>query len=328
MIQKLDHYGIRGITQLWSQDYLKNRKKIVKYNQIKSKEMVIKSGVPQGSILGPILFLLYINDIENCSKLISFILFANDANICYSNKCLKTLNNIIQTEIDKVAEWLNVNKLSLNTTKTKIILFRSPNKKPSQTIKININGKNIEQVKSTTFLGIIIDECLTWKDHIAKVAKKIIRAAGIIAKIRHFVNRNTLKLIYYALVYPYFIYGNLTWGNTYKSRIQKIMNIQKKIVRLMTFKSYLEHSEPIFKDLNILDIFKINDYLTALFMFRYYHLNNLPDFFKNYFVTNNQIHEHNTRNASKLHKCYKRTNYVKHTLSNKGVDVWNVRNKT
>jgi hypothetical protein len=192
--------------------------------------MVIKSGVPQGSILGPILFLLYINDIENCSKLISFILFADDTNIFYSgNKCLKTLSNIIQTEIDKVAEWLNVNKLSLNTTKTKIILFRSPNKKPSQTIKININGKNIEQVKSTTFLGIIIDECLTWKDHIAKVAKKIIRAAGIIAKIRHFVNRNTLKLIYYALVYPYLIYGNLTWGNTYKSRIQKIMNIQKKL---------------------------------------------------------------------------------------------------
>ncbi len=276
--------------------------------------MVIKSGVPQGSILGPILFLLYINDIENCSKLVSFILFADDTNIFYSNKCLKTLSNIIQTEIDKIAEWLNVNKLSLNTTKTKIILFRSPNKKPSQTIKININGKYIEQVKCTTFLGIIIDECLTWKDHIAKVAKKIIRAAGIIAKIRHFVNRNTLKLIYYALVYPYLIYGNLTWGNTYKSRIQKIMNIQKKIVRLMTFKSYVEHSEPIFKDLNILDIFKINDYLTALFMFRYHHLNNLPDFFKNYFVTNNQIHEHNTRNASKLHKCYKRTNYVKHTL--------------
>ena len=323
LIQKLDHNGIRGITQLWFQDYLRNRKQIVKFNQIKSKEMVMKSGVPQGSILGPILFLLYINDIENCSKLISFILFADDTNIFYSSKCLKTLSNIIQTEIDKVAEWLNVNKLSLNTTKTKVILLRSPNKKPSQIIKINICGKNIEQVKTATFLGIIIDECLTWKDHIAKVTKKIVRASGIIAKMRHFVNLNSLKLIYYALVYPYLIYGNLTWGNTYKSRIQKIMNIQKKIVRLMTFKSYLEHSEPIFKDLNILDIFKINDYLTALFMFRYHHLNNLPDFFKNYFLINNQIHEHNTRNASKLHKCYKRTNYVKHTLSNKGVDVWN-----
>ena len=259
--------------------------------------MIIKSSVPQASILGPILFLLYINDIEHCSKLISFILFADDTNIFYSNKCLKTLNKIMQTEIDKVAEWLNANKLSLNTTKTKVILFRSSNKKPKKDIKININGNNIEQVRNTVFLGIVIGECLTWKDHIAKVANKLIRAAGIIAKIRYIVNRNTVKLIYYAS--------------------------QKKIVRLMAFKSYFDHSEPIFKDLNILNIFKINDYLTALFMFRYHHLNNLPEFFKDYFVTNNQIHQYNTRNASKLHKCYKRTNYVEHTLSNKGVDVWN-----
>jgi hypothetical protein len=103
-IQKLEHYGIRGITRQWFEDYLKNRKQIVKCNQVKSKAMIIKSGVPQGSILGPILFRLYINDIENCSKLISFILFADDTNIFYSNKCLKTLNKIMQTEIDKVAE--------------------------------------------------------------------------------------------------------------------------------------------------------------------------------------------------------------------------------
>ena len=91
-------------------------------------------------------------------------------------------------------------------------------------------------------------------------------------------------------MYPYLIYGNLIWGNTYKTRIQKILNIQKKIVRLITFKSYLEHTEPIFKELRILDIFKINDYLTALFMYRYYYLKNLPEAFENYFVTNNEIH--------------------------------------
>ncbi len=231
----------------------------------------------------------------------------------------------MQTEMNKVAEWLNVNKLSLNTNKTKFILFRSSNKKPKYNVKIAINDKNIEQVKSTNFLGIIIDECLTWNNHIAKVAKKIIRASGIISKMRHFVNRNGIKLIYYALVYPYLIYGNLIWGNTYKTRIQKIMNIQKKIVRMMTFKLYMEHTEPIFKELNILDIFKINDYLTAMFMFRYHHLKNLPEEFDNlFFVSNNQIHQHNTRNASKLYKQYKRTNYAKHTLSNKGVDVWNL----
>jgi hypothetical protein len=104
--------------------------------------MVLKTGVPQGSIIGPILFLVYINDIEHSSKLLSFILFADDTNIFYSNSCLKSLNTIIQVEINKVAEWLNVDKLSVNIKKTK--------------------AKKVQ-----TFLGIIIDECLTWKDHIA-----------------------------------------------------------------------------------------------------------------------------------------------------------------
>ena len=133
----------------------------------------------------------------------------------------------------------------------------------------------------------------------------------------------SLIVVYYALVYPYLIYGNLIWGNTYKSRVQKLLNVQKKIIRLMTFKSYLEHTEPIFKELGFLNIFQINDSLTAMFMFRYYHLKNLPEIFENYFVTNNQIHQHNTRNASKLHKATNRTNYVKYTLRNKGIDVWN-----
>ena len=91
----------------------------------------------------------------------------------------------------------------------------------------------------------------------------------------------------------------------------------------MTFKSYTEHSEPLFNKLNILSIKKINDFLTSLFMFRYHNLNNLPKYFTNYSVTNNKIHDHNTRNASKLHKSYSRTNYVKHSLCNNGVDIWN-----
>ena len=92
-----------------------NRKQIVKYNQVRSKEMTITSGVPQGSILGPLLFLLYSDDIQHCSKIVSLILFVDDTTISYSNSCLKTLNKIMQIEINKIADWLNINKLSINT---------------------------------------------------------------------------------------------------------------------------------------------------------------------------------------------------------------------
>ena len=210
--------------------------------------MTITSGVPQGSVLGPLLFLLYINDIQNCSNIISNILFADDTTIFYSHACLKTLNQTLQEEINKIAVWLNINKLSINTEKTKFIVFRSSRrKKQEHNITIYLNNKIIEQVKKITFLGIVVDECLTWNDHLEQISKKIIKSTAVIVRIRHFINLKALKLIYYALVYPYLIYGNLIWGNTYKKRTQKLVNIQKKIIRLMTFNSYFEHTEPIFK---------------------------------------------------------------------------------
>ena len=109
-----------------------------------------------------------------------------------------------------MTDWLNANMLSINTEKTKFILFRTKNKKPKDTINISINNNNIKQVKNTTFLGIVIDEFLTWCNHVDLITKKVVKCAAIISKIRHFTNLNSLKLIYYALVYPYLTYGNLT----------------------------------------------------------------------------------------------------------------------
>ena len=116
---------------------------------------------------------------------------------------------------------MNLNKLSINTSKTKLIIFKSPNKKKHE-LNLFVNNQSILQVRSTTFLGVIIDEYLTWKDHINTVTKKVIKSGGIIAKLRHYTNKNTLKLTYYALVYPYLIYGNLLSGNTYKKRIPNL----------------------------------------------------------------------------------------------------------
>jgi hypothetical protein len=129
----------------------------------------------------------------------------------------------------------------------------------------------------------------------------------MIAKLRHYTNKNTLKLIYYALVYPYLTYGNLVWGNTYPTRLQKLLKTQKKIVRrLMCFKSYTDHSEPLFFNLKIVNIYKINDHLCSLFMYRCINYNqNLPNLYNYYFIQNKELHNYNTRNSSKLHVRYK-----------------------
>ena len=145
-----------------------------------------------------------------------------------------------------------------------------------------------------------MDDELTWKNHISSILKSIMKSTGLIAKLRHYTNRNTLKLIYYALAYPYLTYGNLVWGNTYPTRLQKLMNVQKKIVRLICFKSYTDHSEPLFLDLKILNIYKINEYLGSIFMYRFNHCQNLPDFYSNYFKLNNELHSYNTRNSTKF----------------------------
>jgi retron-type reverse transcriptase len=149
LIKKLEHYGIRGIVNSWFENYLSNRKQIVKFEGTQSEEMKIKSGVPQGSILGPLLFLLYINDIQHCNQLVSIILFADDTSILCSDTSLKKLNETMQIEMDKITNWLNVNNLSVNTAKTKLILFRSTNKRQKQNITISMTNKNLKQVKST-----------------------------------------------------------------------------------------------------------------------------------------------------------------------------------
>ena len=295
----------------WFMNYLNRRTQIVKVKQHRSSEINVTTGVPQGSILGPLLFLLYINVIENCPDIISFVLYADDTNAFYSNSCLKTLSSTIQNELDKVVQWLNANKLSINASKTKIVIFKCKNK--SQDSQITIKNDIIKQVPSVKFLGVTLDQKLTWTNHINSVLKSITKSTGMIAKLRHYTNKNTLKLIYYALVYPYITYGNLVWGNTYPTRLQKLLKIQKKIVRLMCFKSYTDHSEPLFFNLKILNIYKINDHLCSLFMYRCINYNqNLPNLCNYYFIQNKELHNYNTRNSSKLHVRYKRTNYRVH----------------
>ena len=160
--------------------------------------MQIACGVPQGSILGPILFLLYINDIKNASKTLKFLLFADDTSTLLISKSIQELENVYNKELSHVINWLNANKLTLNVEKSNLVLFRST-KKTVETLNIKIKGEQIQEKDYTKYLGILIDNKLSWNCHIKHVNLKISKGIGILTKLRRYLSKGVLRTLFYAL---------------------------------------------------------------------------------------------------------------------------------
>ena len=203
LLGKLEHYGFRGVALEWFKNYLTNRKQMVNYKSVNSDTLVVSCGVPQGSVLGPLLFLIYVNGISQTSSLLSFLLFADDTNLFFSHKDIKILGKTVNQELCKVANWLACNKFSLNVKKTHFMIFKAKNKKMNLELNIKIGNEIIERVHNTNFLDLIIDDDLSWKHHIIKVTSKISKLCGIMVRARHNLPIRTLRTVYNALVYPY-----------------------------------------------------------------------------------------------------------------------------
>ena len=322
LLKKLEHYGIRGVPLKWFESYLTNRKQFVQYYNAKSKLHQINCGVPQGSILGPLLFLLYINDICSSSDKLSFTLFADDTNLFYKSKTLDDLTNITNSELTKISLWLKTNKLSLNVKKTNYILFTNRKKIPYDLTNIKIDNNEIIRVNETKFLGIIIDSHLKWKPQIRYVASKISKNIGIISKLQYFLPKHTLKTLYFTLIYPYLHYGNIIWASNYHNNLRRLNLLQKKVLRIITKSGYLSHTENLFKEQKILTIQKINSLETAILMYKF-NCNQLPESFDTIFNLNKNIHCHNTRQSSNYHIPTKNSKLAQFSITYMGPKVWN-----
>ena len=304
LFDKLYHYGIRDTALEWFRSYLTCRRQYVTYNGAASSTRFMSCGVPQGSILGPLLFFIYINDLVNVCTQSLPILYADDTNLFYRGLDMKILQPIINNELSSISLWLKVNRLSLNISKTHYIIF-SRIKCCSAGIEIDIDGSSIEEVQKTKFWGVIIDKMLNWKDHISYISGKLSRGIAMIMKAKTFLNRKALLTLYYSIVYPYMTYCNHAWGTACVSNHHKVIIIQKRILRIISNADRLASTAPLFEDLGILSFLDVNVFLIGRFMFRYVN-GNIPDMFSHYFKRNSDVHKNNTRQGSELgRKCIK-----------------------
>ena len=294
LLNKLNYYGIRGIANDLIKSYLTSRYQYVSVHGHSSQLSSLKHGVPQGSVLGPLLFLVYINDLHKCIIHSNVFHFADDTSLLYSNKSLKKLNKHVNHDLTLLCHWLRANKISLNTGKTELILFRSPRRTLTKNLNFKFNGQKLIPTSSVKYLGITLDEHLSFDEHIKKLIPKLSRAVGMLARIRHYVPFSTLKNIYNSLFQSHLIYGLQVWIHSKNELINKVQILQNKAQRIIHFKDHRHSATPLFKDSGVL---KIRDYastLNCLFVHDQIH-GKLPEVFNDYFSCFNEIHSHNTR---------------------------------
>ena len=197
--------------------------------------MPITHGVPQGSILGPLLFILYINDLAKVSENLFFILFADDTTVLIDGTNINTMIATLNCELAKLTEWLNANKLLINVSKSHYMLFHRSRRKINKG-NILLDTTILSQVTYTKFLGVILDDKLKWTHHLSYIKNKISKGMGIILKARKVLKKKVLLQLYHSFVTPYLIYCLEIWGNASDIHLQPLITTQKKLLELLLFR--------------------------------------------------------------------------------------------
>ena len=248
------------------------------------------------------------------------VLFADDTNLFSSASNAISLQDGVNNDLAIIVEWLKVNKLSLNVTKTHFMCFSAKNT-ATPCISLKIDGEAIAEVFKSIFLGVIIDSKLSWKDHIYFVCRKVARGIGVLIKARKVLWSESLKCLYYLFIYPYMIYCNQVWGSAYRTNIEPLLIFAEKGCKIILGVHPRSPSEPLFTTLKFLNCENIFKYLIGRLMYGIYHgeLRVLHCLF----TKNSDIHVHNTRQKCHYHMLLCRTNPGKCSLRYVGASVWN-----
>ena len=322
LLGKLEHYGIRGPCLQLLNSFLK-RKQFVSLDGVNSELQSNTFGVPQGSLLGPLFFLLYVNDLPN-AVLGTPTLFADDTCLMLKHSNLSTVQSNLNYQASCLIDWCKSNNLTINPQKCHVLLIPPKLNKTSTNFVVKLDDTIIKAENCVKYLGILIDSNLNFRFHLEKIENKLSKSLGILYKLKPILPQNTLLKLYYSMVHSHLLHGLVVWGSTFTSYLQKLNSIQNKAVKLIGGGNYLDRATPYYSKLNILKLPDLNNLETAKFVYRFMH-NTLPQSFSDIFVKASEI-SGRTRSSGNRHSLYiprYNTNRLQRSIKYQGVKIWN-----
>ena len=323
LLAKLNHYGIRGPAYSMIKSFL-IRQQYVSLNNYDSQLCPNKFGVAQGSILGPILFLLYVNDMPNAVNSLPR-LFADDTCLVLNNANLPNLQNDLNSEIDRLQNWCNANKLTINPSKSNYLVISPKANEVLTNCSVLLHNVSIKSITNAKYLGLQIDSTLTFQNHLRLIENKLSRALGMLLKLKSVLPQSALLKLYYALFHPHLLYGLVVWGSALPTHLKKITTLQNKAVKVIGGGRIRDNATPFyakFKILKLTDLYKLE-----ICKLVHDHLHNkLPSSLSNLFCKSQQISQRSTRSSSNPYILYIprfRSKRLQRCIKYQGVTIWN-----
>ena len=320
---KLYHFSNRSVNLFKS--YLANRHQSVIIGNIQSEELTMQSGVPQGSILGPLLFLLYINDTALSCKNLNIDLYADDSTMFKSCFDLSEIQSHLQTNLDNIARWCTYNNMSLHPKKTKCMIIGSKHMlQRSDQLSLKVNGTNLDNVNVQKVLGVFVDNNLNWHAHIDYLCKQINNKISLLKHILYYLSDEMKVLFYNSYIIPVFDYCCTVWGKNNNRYVNKVHMLQKRTAKIILNKPMRSPSVGLYKELNWLSFSDRCKYHSAVLVYKT--LNNMAPSYLSEILKFSQNEKYSLRSANRhdlVLKIKPRTNLIQNTFAYYSMKIWN-----